>query len=215
MSQFKFTELRALGDFLELRHIRVTREQRRFVKNLLLTFMQTRHPAVTTYRIDMGDEAIGYVMLIHAENPIQWIIERLTIDQDHQRKGYGHAIVDQLIDMIHGFENSEMVIARFDPDNDTARRLFERLNFVQQEKMFRGRHIALLEFEFEEGEDDEDDEETDYEETDYEETDDEETDDEETDDEETDDEETDDEESDDEESDGKSVEPRASDDDDG
>ena len=93
MSQFKFTELRALGDFLELRHIRVTREQRRFAKNLLLTFMQTRHPAVTTYRIDMGDEAIGYFMLIHAENPVQWIIERLTIDQDHQRKGHGHAIV--------------------------------------------------------------------------------------------------------------------------
>ncbi len=170
MSQFKFTELRALGDFLELRHIRVTREQRRFAKNLLLTFMQTRHPAVTTYRIDMGDEAIGYFMLIHAENPVQWIIERLTIDQNHQRKGYGHALVDQLVDMVHGFENSEMVIARYDPDNDTAHRLFERLNFVQQEKMFRGRHIALLEFEFEE----DDDEETDDEETDDEETDDEE-----------------------------------------
>ena len=89
-------------------------------------------------------------MLIHAENPTQWIIERLTIDREHQRQGYGYAVVDQLIDMIYGFENSEMVIARYKPENEAAQALFEKLNFVQREEMFRGRHIALLEFEFEE-----------------------------------------------------------------
>jgi len=152
MANFKLTEIKSLSEFLNLRHIRVEREQRRFSKNLILTFLQTRHPAVTSYRVDAEGEAIGYVMLIHAENPTQWIIERLTIDRDHQRKGYGYAIVDHLIDMVHDFENSEMVIARYEPDNEPARRLFERLNFEQQEKMFRGRHIAILEFEFEDDE---------------------------------------------------------------
>ncbi len=154
MPTFKLIEIRSLSEFLNLRHIRVEREQRRFSKNLILTFLQTRHPAVTSYRVDAEGEAIGYVMLIHAENPTQWIIERLTIDRDHQRKGYGYAIVDHLIDMVHDFENSEMVIARYEPDNEPARRLFERLNFEQQEKMFRGRHIAILEFEFEDDGDD-------------------------------------------------------------
>ncbi len=153
MANFKLTEIKSLSEFLNLRHIRVEREQRRFSKNLLLTFLQTRHPAVTSYRIDAEGEAIGYVMLIHAENPTQWIIERLTIDRDHQRRGYGYGVVDYLIDMVHDFENSEMVIARYEPDNEPAHRLFERLNFVQQEKMFRGRHIAILEFEFEDDED--------------------------------------------------------------
>lgn len=154
MANFKLTEIKSLSEFLNLRHIRVEREQRRFSKNLLITFLQTRHPAVTSYRIDAEGEAIGYVMLIHAENPTQWIIERLTINRDHQRKGYGYGVVDYLIDMVHDFENSEMVIARYEPDNEPARRLFERLNFEQQEKMFRGRHIAILEFEFEDDEDD-------------------------------------------------------------
>ena len=154
MANFKLTEIKSLSEFLNLRHIRVEREQRRFSKNLFITFLQTRHPAVTSYRIDAAGEAIGYVMLIHAENPTQWIIERLTIDRDHQRRGYGYAVVDYLIDMVHDFENSEMVIARYEPDNEPARRLFERLNFEQQEKMFRGRHIAILEFEFEDDEDD-------------------------------------------------------------
>lgn len=152
MAEFELTEIKSLGEFLNLRHIRLEREQRRFSRNLIITFLQTRHPAVTSYRIDAEGAAIGYVMLIHAENPTQWIIERLTIDRDHQRQGYAYAVVDHLIDMVHDFENSEMVIARYEPENEPARRLFERLNFEQQEKMFRGRHIAILEFEFEEEE---------------------------------------------------------------
>ena len=47
-----------------------------------------------------------------------------------------------------------MVIARYHPDNDDARSLFQRLKFEEREKMFRGRNIALLEFEFEELADD-------------------------------------------------------------
>ena len=81
MANFTLTEIKSLSEFLDLRHIRVEREQRRYSKNLIMTFLQTRHPAVTSYRIDADGEAIGYVMLIHAENPTQWIIERLTIDR--------------------------------------------------------------------------------------------------------------------------------------
>ena len=158
MNEIKLVEIRAMREILALGHIRVKPEQRRFTKNLFLTYLQTRHPAVTSYRIDVAEESIGYVMLIHAENPLQWIIDRLAISAEHQRQGYGHAVADQLIDMVHDFENSEMVIARYAPSNDDARRLFGRLKFVEQEKMFRGRHIAVLEFEFEEVEEvDEDD----------------------------------------------------------
>ena len=95
-------------------------------------------------------------MLIHAENPTQWIIDRLTIDRDHQGQGVGYAVADRLIDMVHGFENSEMVIARYRPENDAARSLFNKLGFKQREEMFRGRHVTLLEFEFEEDEEDKD-----------------------------------------------------------
>ena len=63
---------------------------------------------------------------------------------------------DQLIDMVHDFENSEMVIARYRPENDAARSLFNKLGFKEREEMFRGRHVSLLEFEFEEDAEDED-----------------------------------------------------------
>lgn len=147
-------EINSLGDWLALRHIRVEPRQRRFVTNLVVSWLQSRHPAVTSYGIDWQGNRIGYVMLIHAENPSQWIIERLTIDRSYQRQGLGCAVADKLIDMVYDFENSEMVIARYHPDNDDARSLFQRLKFEEREEMFRGRNIALLEFEFEELTDD-------------------------------------------------------------
>ncbi|MCY4146490.1 MAG: GNAT family N-acetyltransferase [Chloroflexi bacterium] len=139
-----------MRDFLALAAVRVQPSQRRFTKHPLLTYLQSRHPAVTTFCVQRERQQVGYVMLIHAENPTQWIIERLTIDRESQGAGLGYAVADQLIDMVHGFENSEMVIARYHPDNGAARALFAKLNFVERDEMFRGRHIALLEFEFEE-----------------------------------------------------------------
>ena len=150
MPGIELTELNAMREFLALSAVRVKPEQRRFTKNLILTYLQTRHPAVTSYRVNLNGQLIGYVMLIHAENPTQWIIERLTIDRDHQQQGWGYAVADQLIDMVHDFENSEMVIARYKPENEAARRLFGKLGFDEREEMFRGRHVAVLEFEFEE-----------------------------------------------------------------
>ncbi len=161
MPEFELTEVKALGEIFALGRIRVKREQRRFTKNLLITYLQTRHPAVTTYRIDVGDAPIGYVMLVNADNPSQWIIERLTIGEAYQGQGYGYAVADRLIDMIHDFDNSEMVIVRYKPNNETARRLFERLGFVEQDKVFRGRQIATLDFEFEDDADEIDDPESD------------------------------------------------------
>ena len=150
----KLSEITSLRDFLALNVISVKPRQRRFTKNVVLSWMQTRHPAVSFYRIDWGGTLVGYVMLIHAQEPTQWIIERLTIDQEYQRQGLGYAAADHLIDMVHGFENSEMVIARYEPENVAARKLFDKLQFVQQEELFRDRQVAVLKFEFEDDEDD-------------------------------------------------------------
>lgn len=166
-SDITLKELKAMRDWLPLRQVRVKPEQRKFASMLVVSYLQSSHAAVTTFGIYLGETVIGYVMLIHAENPAQWIIERLTIDRDYQRQGYGYHVADQLIDMIHEFENSEMVIARYDTDNDAARQLFVKLKFEQQEQLVRKRNIALLEFEFEEiEEDDAEDEEVDVGESD-------------------------------------------------
>lgn len=154
-TDFELTEITGLREFWALSVIQVKPRQRRFTKNVLLSWMQSRHPAVSFYRVDLKGTLVGYVMLIHAQEPTQWIIERLTIDQAYQRQGLGYAVADYLIDMVHGFENSEMVIARYEPENVAARKLFAKLNFAQREEMFRDRHVAVLQFEFEEVADDE------------------------------------------------------------
>ena len=155
-TDIKLTEITGLREFWALSVVRVKPRQRRFTKNVVLSWMQTRHPAVSFYRIDWQATLVGYVMLIHAQEPTQWIIERLTIDQEYQRQGLGFAVADQLIDMVHGFENSEVVIARYEPENIAARKLFDKLGFAQQDELFRDRHVAVLKFEFEDADDDAD-----------------------------------------------------------
>ena len=156
MSDIELTEITGLREFWALSVIRVKPRQRRFTSNVLMNWMQSRHPAVSFYRVDKGKRLAGYVMLIHAQEPTQWIIERLTIDAEYQRQGLGYAVADQLIDMVHGFENSEMVIARYAPENVAARKLFDKLGFKVQDELFRDRHVAVLKFEFEEVEDEDD-----------------------------------------------------------
>ena len=123
MPDIELVEISSLRDFLALSAVRVQPEQRRFTSNTILSWMQNRHPAVTTYNALADGQLAGYVMLIHAQNPAQWIIERLTIDRDKQRQGIGFAVADKLVDMVHGFENSEMVIARYHPQKRRRPRL--------------------------------------------------------------------------------------------
>ena len=157
MSKVVLKEYKTWRDWLPARNIQVHPDQRKFTSNIIVSYLQASHPAVTGYGLFVDDNLIGYVFLIHAENPVQWIVDRLTIDKEYQRQGYGYDVVDQLIDMVYDFDNSEMVVARYDPDNDAARQLFAKLKFEEQEKMSRGRNIATLEFEFDEVEVEEDD----------------------------------------------------------
>lgn len=161
MADVALKELKGMSKWLDLRHIRVKPEQRKYTSNLIMSYLQANHPSVTAYSIHLDDTIIGYVLLIHADNPAQWIIERLTIDADYQRQGYAYAVVDQLIDQIYEYENSEMVVVRYNPDNEAARQLAKKLKFEEQEKLIRDRNVAILEFEFEEVEGEDDDEDDD------------------------------------------------------
>jgi RimJ/RimL family protein N-acetyltransferase len=162
MPKTTLKKMQTTRDWLGLRAVRTKPEQRKFTTLLMLSYMQSSHHAITMYGVYLDDTAIGYVMLIQADDPSQWIIERLTIDRDHQRQGYGYDVVDQLVDKVYELEDSEMVVARYDKDNTAARDLFAKLKFEERDKPTRGRKIAVLKFEFEDvDEDDEPDDDID------------------------------------------------------
>lgn len=161
MAEVTLKKLKNRNDWWAIRQIKLRPEQRKYGAPVILSWFQSTTAAVTSYSIHLDDKLIGFVMLIQSTNPVQWIIERLLIDADYQRQGYGYQVTDMLIDMIYEKENSEMVVVRYDTDNEAARSLFKKLNFEEQEKLYRKRNIALLEFEFEESEEDELDEDDD------------------------------------------------------
>lgn len=160
MAKVSLQKLSGISEWLAINRIRILPEQRKYTDSLMSSYVQSRHPAVTPYAAYVDGNPVGFVLLVHAETATQWIIARLLIDKDHQRKGYAYDICDQLIDIVHDKPDSEAMVATYHDDNDAARALFAKLNFVETGKEHQGKKVARLDFEFEavEVEDDEDDE---------------------------------------------------------
>lgn len=84
-------------------------------------------PAALT---DDTNEIVGFVM--HAVDPTDqsfWV-GGLVIDQARQRRGYGRAAMDALIDRARRDGHSNVALS-YQPDNTAARALYTALGFVE------------------------------------------------------------------------------------
>ncbi|MDF2924755.1 MAG: GCN5-related N-acetyltransferase [Paenibacillaceae bacterium] len=87
-----------------------------------------------------GDTMVGFAMYgIDADDRKMWI-SRLMIDENYQGRGYGQAALKRLIDLIeqHGFTE---VFLSIEPENITARRLYEKVGFVSTEQVIGGEAV--------------------------------------------------------------------------
>jgi diamine N-acetyltransferase len=75
-------------------------------------------------------EVVGFVMWgIDPADESFWI-GGLVIDRRHQRKGYGRAVVTQLLDRAVSDGRQELALS-YDPKNEPARSLYASLGFVE------------------------------------------------------------------------------------
>lgn len=78
-----------------------------------------------------GEDLIGFVMYgfdAEAKPPRYWIV-RLMVDSNHQRKGYGRAIMQQTIDILRQKPDCDAIYISFVPENESARALYTSLGF--------------------------------------------------------------------------------------
>ncbi|NOK62567.1 MAG: N-acetyltransferase [Chloroflexi bacterium AL-W] len=68
----------------------------------------------------------------------------LVIDKKHQRKGYGEAVICLMIEILqHKLDCQEIVIA-YNPKNVGARRLYQKLGFVEFDYNYDGDPLMKL-----------------------------------------------------------------------
>ncbi len=111
----------------------LTWEQSQFVAHNAASMLEAIYdPEHLTVRgVYLDDEPVGLVMWadIRDQEPKSYYIVRLMVAGPHQRKGYGRAVMEQVIDRLRDAPECEKLYISFDPRNDAARKLYESLGF--------------------------------------------------------------------------------------
>ena len=99
-----------------------------------------------------GDELVGMLMyhtpLINNEDEINhsyWIM-RLLIDKNHQRKGYGRAATNLLIDTIKKDSAYNKIYVSCEPANTAAIALYESMGFVPADRVIDDEIVYVLKY---------------------------------------------------------------------
>jgi len=92
------------------------------------------------------DEPVGFVMYCFNFNHsrFQAFIMRLMVDEKFQGKGCGREIMQQVLDVFRSNEKIENVGIGYEPHNESARKLYASLGFVEPGEMMDGETLAIL-----------------------------------------------------------------------
>jgi GNAT superfamily N-acetyltransferase len=79
-------------------------------------------------------EPVGFVMIAWDVPPIEgligpWFLWKLAIDRDHQGRGYGHAVVDAIVEIVRANGGTELYTSYVDEPGGPGP-FYARLGFV-------------------------------------------------------------------------------------
>jgi len=94
----------------------------------------------------VGDDPVGFVMYCFNfdHSRFQAFVVRLMVDEKFQGKGYGREIMLQVIDVFRANEKIKKVGISYEPHNETARKLYASLGFVETGEIMDGEMLAVL-----------------------------------------------------------------------
>lgn len=133
--------------------LKVREDQNEFVASNLYSIAESQFGFEDEGRWDFypfgayaGDEPVGFVM--YCLNPdhsrYQAFIMRLMVDERFQGKGYGRAIMQQVLDVFRANGRIKNVGISYEPHNEGARKLYASLGFVEPGEMLEDETLAVL-----------------------------------------------------------------------
>lgn len=86
---------------------------------------------------------VGFVMHGFDKEAGEYWICRLMIDEKHQGKGCGRRAMELVIEEIK--KDNNLIYISFEPENDGAKKLYESLGFVPDNRVLEGETVYRLE----------------------------------------------------------------------
>ena len=129
-------ELRAITEdnFIDAFNLKLAPGQEKFVSHPVRSLAQAYiyRNQCQPFGIYADSTIVGYVMVIYDYDIPEYDIWHMMIDESMQKRGYGSAALDRVIDYIRTkpFGDSNRVALTCNKDNPVARKLYERKGFV-------------------------------------------------------------------------------------
>lgn len=119
-------------------------DQRSFVATNVYSIAQSKvEPWWETFAVEAGGELVGFVMFgLDPEDSVHWIC-RLMIDQHFQRRGFGRAVMQQVLADLDSRNGCDEIRISFAPENHNARALYESLGFEDPNLMVDGEVVLV------------------------------------------------------------------------
>jgi diamine N-acetyltransferase len=133
--------------------LKVREDQTHFVASNLYSIAESQfgfedqgHWTFYPFGAYVDDQPVGFVMYCFNFNHsrFQAFVMRLMVDERFQGRGYGREIMQLVLNEFRKEERIKNVGISYEPENETARKLYASLGFVEPGEMIEGETLALL-----------------------------------------------------------------------
>ncbi|RIK29720.1 MAG: spermidine acetyltransferase [Anaerolineae bacterium] len=133
--------------------LKVRDDQKNFVASNLYSIAQSQfgedfegHWDLFAYGIYDDDTPVGFLMFgYNFDHPSQQaFIQRLMVDEKFQGKGFGRFGMEKMVEMFRADERIKTVAISYEPENESARKLYASLGFVETGRIVEDETEAVL-----------------------------------------------------------------------
>ena len=122
-------------NFIDAFNLKLAPGQERFVSHPVRSLAQAYvyREQCQPFGIYKGDTMVGYVMVIYDYDIPEYDLWHMMIDESYQRRGYGSAALDLVLDYIKTkpFGSSNRVTLTCNKDNIQALKLYKSKGFIE------------------------------------------------------------------------------------
>jgi diamine N-acetyltransferase len=137
----------------ELIKLQVRDDQKNFVASNVYSIAQAQfgdeyegHWDLFPFGIYENDEPVGFLMYaFNFNHPKQQVfIQRLMVDARFQGRGYGRFGMEKMLEIFRADERLIEAGISYEPHNESARRLYASMGFVETGEVVEGETMAVL-----------------------------------------------------------------------
>jgi len=131
--------------------LRVAPAQRRFVSEVARSLAEAPEPPAAralSWAVYDGDTPVGFVMIADEVDDPEYIPQflwKLLIDERYQRRGYGTAVLDLVVEYFRGRPGVEALTTSAGPGDGSPIPFYERYGFERTGEVHDGEVVLRLE----------------------------------------------------------------------